>query len=144
MTTEVETEASQESYYEEGYGEEDISGWALFAGMMMFGISLFAATAACAGFVNNSLIYEYSLLGTFFDWIWYGIFDGLIAIVTLYAGYSIWRGQKLGYWLGLIFATLSAGRWFLFIAGAPIWSLTMVVVWLLVIYGLIHDRKYFS
>lgn len=144
MTTEVDTEASQESYHEEGYGEEDISGWALFAGMMIFGIGLFAATAAFVGFFNNSLIYEYSLLGTSFDWIWYGIFDGLIAIVTIYAGSAIWRGQKLGYWLGLIFATLSAGRWFLFIAGAPIWSLTMVVVWLLVIYGLIHDRKYFS
>ena len=54
------------------------------------------------------------------------------------------RTEGIGFILGLIFATLSAGRWFLFIPAFPIWSLSMVIVWILVMYGLIKDADHFS
>lgn len=137
MSTDMEKEVNEDMDY------EDQSMWGLIAGMMLFGVGMFAAMAACAGFFNSSLL-EYSILGDAIDWIWYGLFDGLTALVALYAGYAVWSGKKIGYWLGLIIATLSAGRWFLFVPGIPLWSLMMVGIWLLVIYGLIKDRKYFS
>lgn len=124
--------------------DQEPTGWAAFAGMMMWGIAVFAFTAAIAGLFNNSFIYENSALGQKWDWIWYGMFDMLTAIVAAYAGYAIWNMQRIGFILGLIFATASAGRWFLFIPGVPLWSLTMVVLWILVVYGLIRDRKHFE
>ena len=139
MSTEQEMNEVPEVYY----GEDDGSGWALFAAMMLFGVSVFAFTAMCTGwFVPNYL--QYSALGTAIDWIWYGIFDGLTALVALGAASAIMQGRKVGMWLGLIIATLSAGRWFLFIPAVPFWGLTMVVIWLLVVYGLIKSRKSFE
>ena len=120
------------------------SGWADFAALMMFGISLFALLAAIVGFFNNSFVYNNSALGTAWNWIWFGLFDLITSIVAAYAGIAIIRGQRIGFWLGLIFATLSAGRWFLFVPGLPLWSLAMVTVWILVVYGLIRDRAYFE
>lgn len=141
----MENETNQDMYDEaQTIASEDYSGWSLFSGMMLFGVGLFAATAACVGLLNTSMVHEYSLLGDAVDWIWYGLFDGLMALVAFYAGYAVWSGKKIGYWLGLIISTLSVARWFLFIPGAPLWSLSMVGIWLLTIYGLIKDRKYFS
>ena len=122
----------------------DYTGWSLLAAMMLFGVGLFAAMTACAGFLNTSLVQEYSMLGESIDWIWYGLFDGLVALIAFYAGYAIWSRRKIGYWLGLIISTLSAARWFLFIPSAPLWSLMMVGIWLLTVYGLIKDRKSFT
>ena len=84
------------------------------------------------------------MIGDRLDSIWYGLYDGLTAIVAFVAGFAIWQGRKIGFWLGLIIATLSAARWFMFIQAIPLWSLAMLVIWLLVVYGLIHDRKQFT
>ena len=123
--------------------EEPVSGWRVFAGMMMFGVSLFAFMAMCVGWgVPNML--QYTAFGMTVDWLWYGLFDGLTAIVAFIAAGAILQGNKIGYYLGLIIATLSAGRWFLFIPAVPFWGLTMIVVWILVIYGLVRDKDSFK
>ena len=116
--------------------DETDSGWLVFAAMMMFGLGTFALLAATADLVNSSWIQDYSLFGDRLDWFWYGFFDLLVAIGSFYAGWAILTGRVGGYVLGLLFATLSAGRWFLLIPKAPVWSITMVVVWILVIYAL--------
>ena len=139
----VNTEPEMDKVPEEYYAEDATSGWALFAAMMLFGVSMFAFMAMCTGWLVPNYL-QYSALGTTIDWIWYGVFDGLTGLVALGAGSAIMQGRKAGYWLGLIIATLSAGRWFLFIPAVPFWGLTMVVVWILVIYGLIRSRKSFT
>lgn len=145
MSTDMEKETNQGMYNETpAKAVVDYTGWSLLAAMMLFGIGLFAAMTACAGFLNTSLVQEYSMLGESIDWIWYGLFDGLVALLAFYAGYAIWSRRKIGYWLGLIISTLSAARWFLFIPGAPLWSLMMVGIWLLAVYGLIKDRESFT
>jgi hypothetical protein len=116
--------------------DETDSGWLVFAALMMFGLGTFALLAATADLVNSSWIQDYSIFGDRLDWFWYGFFDLLVAIGSFYAGWAILTGRAGGYVLGLLFATLSAGRWFLLIPTAPVWSITMVVVWVLVIYAL--------
>ena len=138
MTTETEPQVSQELKT----GSEYITGWGLFAGMLIFGISLFSFSAMCVGWGSNIL--QYTAFGRAVDWLWYGIFDGLTALVAFFAGAAIFQGRKIGYYLGLIMATLSAGRWFLFIPAIPFWGVTMVVIWILAVYGLIQDRKAFK
>ena len=122
--------------------KERASGWVVFAAMMMFGLGTFALMAAAADVVNTSWVKDYSIFGPRLDWFWYGFFDLLVAIGAFYAGYAIWAGRGSGYLLGLIFATLSAGRWFLMIHAAPVWSAAMVVVWCLVIYALVRTEDF--
>ncbi len=143
MTTEPENLTGQE--YEEVYYTEDgvATGWGLFAGMMLYGVSVFAFMAMCIGWgVPNTL--QFSAFGMKVDWLWYGIFDGLTAIIAFFAAGAVWKNMKFGYYLGLIIATLSAGRWLLFIPAEPFWGVAMLVIWALVIYGLIRDREYFK
>jgi hypothetical protein len=118
------------------------SGWVTFAAMMMFGLGTFSLFAAIAELLNSSWLLENTLLGTRIDWFWYGFLDLLVAIGSFYAGSAILTGRAGGYVIGLIFATLSAGRWFLLIPKAPIWSVTMVVIWCLVIYALARTVDY--
>jgi len=143
MSDEIK-EAYEHGDYDVTELEEDGSGWALFAGVMMWGISLFAATALCVGIFNSALIEEYSALHTEINWLFFGIFDAIVALVAFIAGIAIWRGLKFGFWLGIIFSTINAARWFLFSEGAPVWSLIMIGVWVLVIYGLIRERKLYT
>ncbi|MFC2053050.1 hypothetical protein ACFLV7_01955 [Chloroflexota bacterium] len=121
--------------------KEQPSGWATFAAVMMFGLGGIALVAAIWDFTTTSLVSDYSMLGDTLDWLWYGFFDGVIAIAAFYAGYDILKGGSLGYVLGMTFATLNSIKWFLFIPGAPIAALTMSIVWILVIYGLAVGKE---
>jgi len=143
MTTEPENLPEQE-YVEEFYAEDGMTtGWGLFAGMMLFGVSMFAFMSMCIGWGVPNIL-QYTAFGLTIDWLWYGLFDGLTAIVAFFAAGAVWQGRKIGYYLGLIIATLSAGRWFLFIPAVPFWGVTMMIVWILVVFGLVRDREYFK
>ena len=133
---------SEKGDFEMSESREPTSGWAVFAAMMMFGLGTFALMAGIADLVNSSWIQDYSIFGDRLDWFWYGFFDLLVAIGSFYAGWAIWTGRAGGYIVGLLFATLSAGRWFLLIPAAPIWSVTMAVLWCLVVYALIKTEDY--
>ena len=124
--------------------EKQRPAWATFASIMMFGMGGFALLMAIAEFTDSSLLAGYSILGDTLDFIWYGAFDLLAAIAAFYAGFDIWRGGKIGYWIAIVAATLNVLRWFLFIPGVPVWALTMVALWALVIYGLSASSEYFS
>ena len=124
--------------------ESKRSVWVMFAAILMFGVGGIALLAAIADFLNPNWIEDQSILGQSLDLVWYGAVDLIIGLVAIYAGLEILRGSKVGYWLGVVFATLNALRWFIFMPGAPIWALTMILVWTLVIYGLASNMDYFG
>ena len=107
-----------------------ISGWVAFAAMMMLALGSFAFMAAVAGVLNGSWIVDSSILGPRVDWFWYGFFD------------LLWAGRAGGYVIGLVFSTLSVMRWFLLVLVAPLWSVTMVVMWGLVVYALLKTEDH--
>ena len=100
--------------------------------------------AAIADFVNPGWIEGLSIFGDKLSSSSYGIIDLIIALLAFSAGLDILRGGKTGYWLGIIFSTLNALRWFIFMPGAPILALTMTFVWTLVAYGLATNQDYFD
>ncbi len=122
--------------------EDRPSGWLVFAAVMMFGLGTFALMAFLADILNSSWLMDSTLFGARLDWFWYGFFDGLVALGSFYAGYAILTKRGAGFVIGLLFATLSTARWFLLILRAPIWSITMVVLWCLVIYALTRVEDY--
>jgi len=118
-------------------------GWVTFAAVMMFGISGFALVAALNGFMNPDWI-NYTNIGFTWNLMWFGIFDLLNSLAALYAGYDILKGGRGGFLIGILFATLSAIRWFLLMPAFPLLSVTMVTVWILVTYGLVSNEGYFK
>ena len=118
-------------------------GWVSFAAVMMFGLSGFALVAALNGFFNPRWI-DYTSIGMTWDLMWFGFFDLLISLVALYAGYDILRGGRFGFIIGILFATLSAIRWFFLIPLAPLLSLTILMIWMLVTFGLVTNVEYFE
>ena len=75
--------------------------------------------------------------------IFWGLIDALYAIVLLYAGYELLRGQQVGRLIGLIVAVFAAIRWFFLIWYIPWASLVVIGICMLVIYGLVRHEDYF-
>ncbi|MGZ4176754.1 MAG: DUF7144 family membrane protein [Solirubrobacteraceae bacterium] len=111
------------------------AGWVLFASVMFViaaSLNIIWGIAAVSGahfFVANAH-YIISSLNT---WGWVAIgFGALEALAAL----SIWRGGGFGRWFGIAvagFATLVA---MMSIPAYPLWSLILVALYVLVIYGL--------
>ena len=74
----------------------------------------------------------------------WGIVDLIIAVVAFVAGYSLWKGGKFGWWVGLIVAIIFGVRWFFYIPWFPIGALIIITISILIIYGLAVHEDYFD
>lgn len=119
-------------------------GMVTFSAIMLFGLGGISLLAGISEFVDGTWVQDASILGRRLDTFWYGIIDVIIAIGAFFAAYSIFKGKYSGYWIGLVFATLSSVRWFMFMLGAPIWAFTMAIIWIAVVYGLVSNTAYFE
>jgi hypothetical protein len=111
------------------------AGWILFATVMfviaaclsvIWGI---AAVSSSHFFVGNAQ-YILSDLNTW-GWIVMG-FGALEALAAL----SVWRGGEFGRWFGILAAGLGGLAAMMSIPAYPFWSLALLAIDLLVIYGL--------
>ena len=111
------------------------SGWVLFAALMfavaaslniIWGI---AALSSSHFFVANA----HYILSDLNTWGWVAIgFGAAEALAAL----SIWRGGSFGRWFGIIVAGFAVLVAMVSIPAYPFWSLTLVALYILVIYGL--------
>ncbi|HEY7622276.1 MAG TPA: hypothetical protein VH834_21070 [Solirubrobacteraceae bacterium] len=111
------------------------TGWVVFAAIM-FALSAalniiwgIAAVSSSHFFVAGAS-YILSDLNT---WGWVAI--GFGALETL-AALSIWRGGSFGRWFGIAVAGFGLVAAMLSIPAYPLWSLTLVAIYVFVIYGL--------
>ena len=139
-TNGVATESARATRPTPVYGAEKPSfagaGWVLFAAIMfvvaaslniIWGI---AAVSSSHFFVANA----HYILGGLNTWGWIAIVFGA---VELLAAASIWSGGALGRWFGVLVAGVSAVLAMMTIPAYPFWSLTLVAIAFLVIYGLV-------
>jgi hypothetical protein len=122
-----------------GYGSMERSdrgaGWILFAAIMFVLASCLniiwgiAAVSSSHFFVGNAH-YIVSDLNT---WGWivmgFGVLEALAAL-------SIWRGGAFGRWFGIVVAGLAVVAAMMSIPAYPFWSLTLIALYVLVIYAL--------
>jgi hypothetical protein len=119
----------------EGESSSKGVGWILFAAIMLVVASCLSfiwGIAAVSGshfFVANTH-YIVSSLNT---WGWITIAFGAIEAL---AALSIWRGGAFGRWFGIFAAGLGALLAMMTIPAYPFWSLVIVALDVLVIYGL--------
>jgi hypothetical protein len=131
-TTARKLTRGDEIYQDESRG----AGWVLFAGVMLAILATLnlidgiAAVSNSTFFVNDAK-YILSDLNT---WGWVlivmGVVQGLTAI-------GVWAKTPGVRWLGVTIAALNAIAQMFFIPAYPFWSLMMVALDILVIYGLI-------
>ena len=134
--TQTETRAAAPApAYLTGAPSDKGTGWVLFAGIMFMVSSMLniiwgiAAVSNAHFFVGNAS-YILSDLNT---WGWVAIgFGALEALAAL----SIWRGGVFGRWFGIAIAGLAIVAAMMSIPAYPFWSLVLVAIYVLVIYGL--------
>jgi hypothetical protein len=117
-------------------------GMFTFAAVIMFVVAGFEALSAILAFTGTgwgvtemgNLVYANLVL--------WGILDLLIALIALYAGIDILRGGTFGVVMGFLFAGFGLVRWMFVIPAAPILSLVVIALCVMVIYGLATHSDY--
>jgi hypothetical protein len=134
MESEPRRTGTPSSYrYEEPTGD----GWLLFAGIMIMilgFVNVVGGIAAIDGanfFTATGAHYQ---IGSLNSWGWVIL---LVGVMQLIAAFSIWAGNAYGRWVGTISATFNAIAQLFLIAAFPLWSLTLIGMDILVIYGLV-------
>jgi hypothetical protein len=72
------------------------------------------------------------------------IVDLILAVVAFFAGYSLWKGGRFGWWVGLIAAIVFGARWIVYIPWYPIAALIVISIGILIVYGLAKHEDWFS
>ncbi|MGA9857625.1 MAG: hypothetical protein WBQ18_07155 [Solirubrobacteraceae bacterium] len=111
------------------------AGWVLFAAIMfvvaaclnvVWGI---AAVSSSHFFVANA----HYILSGLNTWGWVAV---VVGAVEALAALSIWRGGSFGRWFGILVAGVGVLVAMVSIPAYPFWSLTLVALYIMVIYGL--------
>jgi hypothetical protein len=115
-----------------------------FAAIMLLLLGAFELTWAIVEFFRAPWIGA-TVYGTFGGYLFmWAIFDTLVAALAFYAGFDVLRGGTFGQVMGLVFAGLSAIRWFFYLPAAPWLGVVMLTIDVLVIYGLVAHSDYFG
>ena len=117
------------------------SGWAVFAGVLFLLAGLFHAMWGIAALANDDNFATGALL--FGDLSLWGVFYLALGTAQLAAAWLIGTGSRTGRWLGLVLASLSAVIAMASFGVHPLWSASIIIADLLVIYGLaVHGDDY--
>jgi hypothetical protein len=111
------------------------AGWVLFAAIMLvmggvLSIIWGIAAISSSHFFVAGASYILSDLNT---WGWIVMIFGVVEVL---AALSIWRGGEFGRWFGILAAGLAGLAAMLSIPAYPFWSLALLAIDVLVIYGL--------
>ena len=117
-------------------------GMVTFAAIMMFMVAGFEALSALLAFAGTgwwvtdagNLVYANLVL--------WGVLDLLIALIALYSGIDLLRGGTFGIAMGYLFAGLGAIRWLFVIPAAPILSVVVIALCVMVVYALATHSDY--
>jgi hypothetical protein len=118
-------------------------GWVTFAAAMMFLAGALDVISALNDFKVFNILGDVSqgYLGD--RYLIWGLIDLVIGAVFIYTGYSIMKGQRFGFVVGLIFAGVNVLRWIFYIPLAPIAALIVSLIGILIFFGLINNEEYF-
>jgi hypothetical protein len=130
--TEIELDFDQPMSYERSYKG---AGWVLFAAIMLvmggvLSIIWGIAAVSSSHFFVAGASYILSDLNTW-GWIVMGF-----GVVEALAALSVWRGGEFGRWFGIFAAGLGGLAAMMSIPAYPFWSLALLAIDVLVIYGL--------
>jgi len=117
------------------------SGWPVFAGVLFVLAGIFHVMWGIAGITHDDNLTSSGLLfGGLALW---GVIYLVLGLLQLAAAWLIAQARRAGQALGIALAGLSAVNAMFTFAAYPLWSATILIVDLLVIYGLsVHGDDY--
>jgi len=111
-------------------------GIAIFAGLIMIMLGFFQALEGLAAIFNNNFFfvtpnYTFSYDVTTWGWVHF-----IVGAVVFLAGFGVFSGKLWARAIGITVAIISAIANFLFLPYYPFWSILMIALNVVVIYGL--------
>jgi hypothetical protein len=117
-------------------------GMFTFAAVIMFLVAGFEVLDAILAFGGTGWWVTETGNLVYANLVFWGILDLIVALIALYAGISLLRGGAFGVVMGYLFAGLGAIRWLFVIPAAPILSVVVIALCVMVIYGLATHSDY--
>jgi hypothetical protein len=115
---------------------ESRRGWVVFAAIVMFSVGCFRIISGISYLADSHKINDFTA-GLFGDNMWaWGIWDLVIAVIAIWAGYSLLGGGSFGRVVSYIWAVLVIVNSFSIMRWDPWFAFTMLALAVLVIYGL--------
>lgn len=117
-------------------------GWIGFASFMLILGGMFSAIAGFAALYKETVVYvqpsQTLWVLDYTQWGWVHIIAGLLAML---AAFSLTAGHMYGRIIAVLVALASAVVNFMFIPVYPFWSITVLVIDILVIYAVMAHGK---
>ena len=117
-------------------------GMLTFAAVVMFLVAGFEGLSGMLAFAGTGWWVTEAGNLVYANLVVWGVVDLIIAIIALYAGIDILRGGTFGVVVGYLFAVVGTIRWLFVIPAAPILSVVVIALCVLVIYGLAKNADY--
>ena len=112
------------------------SGWAAFAGVMMFLVGSLDAIWGLAAIFNDDVVVvggHGAIIGDISLWGWVHLIVGSIVAIT---GVGLLRGQTFSRWLAVFLIAISAILQVVWFSAAPLWSFLLILLYVMIIYQL--------
>jgi hypothetical protein len=116
-------------------GRPHVGGWLLFAAIMLVMAGIFDVIDGVVALMN-SRFYVAGAVIIWSDLRTWGWITLALGVITVLAGVAVMNRQSWGRWFGIAAAGLSAIGQMVFISAYPWWSLLIIAIDVLVIYGL--------
>jgi hypothetical protein len=118
------------------------SGWVAFASFMLVLAGMFGIIDGLVALINDE-VYLVTKEGVVaFDFTTWGWIHLCLGIIVLVAGFAVLSGQLWARLVGVFVATLSAVSQIAFITAFPLWSVVIIGIDVLIIYGLlVHGEE---
>jgi len=108
-------------------------GWLIFASIMLVLAGIYNFIWGITALVKDDYLVSQFLFANLTFWGWFWLIIGVIAVI---AGFSVLNKSQWARWFGIIIASISAIGMFTVIWAYPIWSIVIITLDVLVIYGL--------
>ena len=120
---------------------ESRRGWVVFAAIVMLSVGFLRLISGISYLADSHKVNDLTL-GLFGDNLWaWGLWDLGIAILALWAGYSLLANGRFGRVVAYIWAIFVIVNSFLIMGAAPWFAFAMIALAIFVIYGLTSSPR---
>lgn len=108
-------------------------GWRTFAGVLIMLVGIFNFIDGIIAILNSRYLSSHLVFGDLYSWGWTIMLLGVIGFLV---GVAILAGQVWAAYVGIFFAVLNGIGQLLFLPAYPVWSIIVIAIDVVVIYGL--------
>ena len=117
-------------------GRNSDSGWAAFAGVIMFVVGSLDALWGLGGILNDNVVVvggHGAMIADITTWGWVHLILGSIIALT---GLGLLMGNTAARWAGVFFVSLNAISQIVWFPAAPLWAFLMIILDVVILYQL--------